>query len=243
MGKLKICLFVIGSLITVLSIYICYSIGWANGFTEAGKQAGYMVGLKEAVSVQNETAYIDGCNSGIREIVQSVCNPSSENHTFRKISYNELDFFLKSDKTDELEYSDNFTCSGYALKLKRNANSQGIACAFVVLNYKNEITGKIDTGHTINAFKFVPYGKTYTQQKDGTWTVKDNDHEDILFVEPQSDEILNFSDLEGMPYQLCRKYWSKCIIYDPRYEWECFKYYSIRTGKVVDRIIKVDLIW
>ena len=243
MGKMKICLVGVGLLITVLSIYICYSIGWASGFTEAGKQAGYMVGLKEAINVQDETAFMEGCNSGIREVVRSVCNPNSENQTFRKITREDLDAFLKADKTDELKYSDNFTCSGYALKLKRNANYQGIACAFVVLNYKNEITGKTDTGHIINAFKYVPYGKTYTQKKDGTWTVKDNDYENTLFVDPQSDEILSFTDLEGMPYQLCGKDWSKYINCNLRYDWGCFQYYNIRFGKVVDRIIKVDLIW
>jgi len=238
---MKICLFVVSLLITTLSIYICYSIGWASGFTEAGKQAGYMVGLKEAISVQDETAFVDGCNSGIREIVQSVCNPSSENRTFKKITKEELDAFLKSDKTDELEYSDYFTCSGYALTLKRNANNRGIACAFVVLNYKNEITGKTDTGHIINAFKYVTAGKEFTQT-NGTLTVRDKDFENTVFVEPQSDECVSIA--EGKPYHLCCGYWlTYSLGCDYRHDWNCITYCQDFFSKVKDRIIKVDTIW
>lgn len=152
MGKVNKCLIVGGLLITILSTYICYSNGWTSGFTDSCKLAGYTEGYYEAASEPDETAFVDGCNSGIQEIVRSVCNPHSEYQSFRKITFHELITFLKSDKTDEIEYSDNFTCSGHALALKRNANSQGIACAFVVLNYKDNATGKTDTGHTINAF-------------------------------------------------------------------------------------------
>ena len=260
MGKMKICLVGVGLLITVLSIYICYSIGWASGFTEAGKQAGYMVGLKEAISVQDETAFIDGCNSGIREIVQSVCNPSGENQTFRKISYKELNNFLKSDKTDELKYTDNFTCSRYALTLKRIANKQGIKCAFVVLNYKNEITGKTDTGHAINAFLVERQPKLTLQETmdafagkkinlwEGDRELVDTVSPSTFFVEPQSDTSLGYGEaagLVGKPYHLCSEYWVKCWNRAPNsyMDFNCFWYYLEMYRKVEDRIVKVDLIW
>ena len=87
MGKMKIYLLVGGLLITILSTYICYSIGWANGFTDSCKLAGYTEGYHEAISVPDETAFIDGCNNGIKEIVKSVCNPRNENQSFRKITF------------------------------------------------------------------------------------------------------------------------------------------------------------
>jgi hypothetical protein len=210
-----------GLLVTILSTYICYSSGWARGFAIAGYTAGY----NEAISAQDETAFVDGCNSGIQEIVRSVCNPRDEYQSFRKITVPELRTFLKSDKTDEIKYSDNFTCSGYALTLKKNANDQGIKCAFVVLNYKDEFTGKTDTGHCINAFEVEGGGQmTADEEKRLEKLPKLSDitgiqpHSNIIYVEPQTDAIID--DLTvGKPYSLLTRYFTNesgdLISYEP----------------------------
>lgn len=257
MGKLKIYLLVGGLLVIILSTYICYCAGWASGLTEAGKQTGYMVGLREAKSIRDEKAFMEGSNSGIKEIVQSECNPGSENQSFRKITKDDLDAFLKSDKTDELNFTDNITTSGYAFTLKKNANKLDIDCAIVILHYQNEITGKYDSGYIINAFKYVSTSKNYYQNKDGTWAIKDVENENTVFVDPKSDKILTYysaADLVGKPYHLCLPYYLQCRYSGPFkvsvnaygvIDTTCMWYYQEMYGtrKVEDKIIKVDLIW
>lgn len=99
---------------------------------------------------------------------------------YKKVYYNDVKEFLVTDKTDTLKYTSNkFDCKNFSSTLKEKANSQGMLCAVVILDYNTSASS-----HAINAFDTIDYG--------------------VIFVEPQSDVMIedihigeNYDELVG----------------------------------------------
>lgn len=77
--------------------------------------------------------------------------------------YNELITFIKLDKTDLIQYSDDFVCADYAELLHNNAEANGIKTAWVSVNFYNN-----DDGHALNAFNTTDKGLVYIDSTGGT---------------------------------------------------------------------------
>ena len=143
--------------------------GYQNGANGRAKEY-YSIGENEGYRYGYDTGHIAGYGNGLIEgwdnaefvAVHTACGdmPSLTPPTSLYVepspvdpTYSQLIEFLNSDDTKNLEYSDDFTCWGFAITLKRNAEKQGIKCAVVSLTYKDEIDGKPVPGHVINMFK------------------------------------------------------------------------------------------
>ncbi|MFC2047909.1 hypothetical protein ACFLSK_00580 [Chloroflexota bacterium] len=86
-------------------------------------------------------------------------NPIATNPT-----WTELKAFLRSDQTDNRQYSlDSFNCVSFAEMLHNNAEDAGIKSAFVSLRFEDE-----PIGHALNAFKTADKGLTYVDCGGGT---------------------------------------------------------------------------
>ncbi len=72
--------------------------------------------------------------------------------------------FITLDKTDENDYSENYTCINFAADFKNNAFQTKYRCVFVYISFP-------ELAHAIVCFNTT-----------------DND---LIFVEPQSDDIVN----------------------------------------------------
>jgi hypothetical protein len=70
-------------------------------------------------------------------------------------TYQQLLDFIKSDKTDELPYTNTFVCSDFAEALHNNAEKAGIKCAWVGCDFTQ---GK---GHAFNEFNTTDRGIVY----------------------------------------------------------------------------------
>jgi hypothetical protein len=83
------------------------------------------------------------------EPIELVNNPNSTDPT-----YQEMITFLKSDKTDEIEYDpDNFMCGDFAQTVHNKAEAAGIRAAWVSIDF----TG-FTVGHACNAFNTTDRG-------------------------------------------------------------------------------------
>ena len=102
-----------------------------------------------------ETYYVGG--DGHEIYLQN--NPNATNPT-----YDELIIFLKNDKTDLIQYTDNFVCADFAERVHNNAEESGIRAAWVSLDFDND-----NEGHALNAFHTVDNGLVFT---DSTGSVE-----------------------------------------------------------------------
>ena len=103
-------------------------------------------------------------------------------------TYEEALDFIKKDQTDEENYDYlNHNCYHFSKKLNNNAEEKGLRCGLV------KITMNGPTPHAINVF--------------------DTTNKGLLFIEPQTDEIVNLS--------IGKNYWTECLSYDKDYgtEW------------------------
>lgn len=77
-------------------------------------------------------------------------------------SYTELIAFLKSDKTDEIEYNyQTFVCADFAETVHNNAETAGYNCAWVVLDFEE------GEGHACNAFNTTDRGLIFVDCTNG----------------------------------------------------------------------------
>lgn len=83
-------------------------------------------------------------------------------YNIRDPSYEEMAFFIGTDKTNENIYSENYTCLNFCNDVKQNAFDQGIKCGFVYIEFS-------DGAHSIVCFKTTDRG--------------------TIYIEPQSDQI------------------------------------------------------
>ncbi|MEF8847755.1 MAG: hypothetical protein V5A68_01315 [Candidatus Thermoplasmatota archaeon] len=70
--------------------------------------------------------------------------------------------FIEEDKTDEIEYNnETFTCIDYVKKINDHAESKGIRCGFVSLNFNGT-----NTGHAILGFNTTDKGMVFFEPQN-----------------------------------------------------------------------------
>lgn len=141
-----------------------YQLGHAQGYSD-GNRSGYLLGFYYG----NETGFADGYVQGVEDGV-------GRGYTIRDPAYDEAIAFIAWDKTDENEYSENYTCFCFAADFKNNAFQAGYRCGFVRIEFPVY-------AHAIICFNTTDYG--------------------VIFVEPQWDDIVtltigqSYSDMNG----------------------------------------------
>lgn len=99
-----------------------------------------------------------------RELLESARNST----LYTNPSYIEMCNFLQQDETSDREYiEEEYTCHHFSRDVNNNAESQGIRCGYVLVNFVG------DTGHAIVAFETVDMG--------------------IVFIEPQGDQLVELA--------------------------------------------------
>lgn len=111
--------------------------------------AGIVSGINDDPNVvypETSEFYYAGANG---EPIKLVNNPNSTDPT-----YQEMITFLKSDKTDEIEYDPNsFVCGDFAEAIHNNAEATGIKAAWVSIDFID-----YTEGHACNAFNTTDRG-------------------------------------------------------------------------------------
>lgn len=77
-------------------------------------------------------------------------------------TYQEVLNFLKTDKTDRKEYTDNFQCGDFAELVHNNAEATGIKCAWVAIDFIDD-----SDSHACNAFNTIDKGLIFIDCVNG----------------------------------------------------------------------------
>jgi hypothetical protein len=97
-------------------------------------------------------------------------------YTIKDPTYSEMKRFLKADHTDRGKYiRDIYDCEHFSADLCRNADEEGIRCAFAILQHPEGIS------HAIVAFNTIDEG--------------------MVYIEPQTDDLVKIE--VGKPYYQC----------------------------------------
>lgn len=144
-----------------------YQSGYANGYSD-GNHSGYQLGYDNGYDTGYESGYLagfyDGNESGFAEgYVQGVEDGAGRGYTIRDPTYDEAIAFTAWDKTDENEYSENYTCHHFTADFKNNAFEAGYRCGYVVIEFP-------EYAHAIVCFNTTDYG--------------------VIFIEPQWEDIV-----------------------------------------------------
>jgi hypothetical protein len=129
-----------------------YQSGDVAGFSR-GKETGYQTGYQTGYSEGYDAGYINGTKDG-----------AGTGYNIRDPSYGEMLNFIKSDNTNNHNYSLNYTCFNFCNDVIENSFNQGIKCGFVYMTFTDS------TAHSVVCFKTTDKG--------------------LIFVEPQTDEIV-----------------------------------------------------
>ncbi|MEM3578387.1 MAG: AN1-type zinc finger protein [Candidatus Bathyarchaeia archaeon] len=133
-----------------------YDLGYAQGYV-SGNLTGFELGYRNG----NSSGYIEGYNKGY---LDGVKDGARTGYNIRDPTYQEMLDFIALDKTDENEYSENYTCLHFTADVKNNAFKAGYRCEFVYIEL------------TLGAHAIVCFNTT---------------DRGIIFIEPQTDEIVN----------------------------------------------------
>jgi len=150
-----------------------YEIGFGSGNSE-GYEKGYNVGYDEGYVNGNLNGYQEGYGTGY---VQGVTDGAGRGYNIRDPTYEEMINFVAADKTDQNQYTQNYTCWNFAGDVKNNAFKAGYRCGFVYIEFP-------DSAHGIVAFNTTNHG--------------------LIYIEPQSDDIVTLTI--GQPYWDRTKY-------------------------------------
>lgn len=152
-----------------------YQLGYEDGY-HLGYQLGYSTGYQLGYSNGSDTGYslgfyygnISGFSDGY---LKGVIDGAGTGYNIRNPTYQEMVNFIAADKTDENEYSENYTCLHFTADVKNNAFKSGYRCGFVYIEFP-------DSAHAIICFNTTDYG--------------------LIFIEPQNDEAATLTI--GQPY-------------------------------------------
>ena len=128
--------------------------------------------LENEVIENYNTGYVEGELVGYNDgYMQGVLDGAGTGWNIRDPTYSESMWFLSSDRTDENEYTENYTCHDFASEFKNNAFYAGYRCGYVYIEFP-------ESAHAIICFDTTDYG--------------------LLYVEPQNDQIVTLKI--GEPY-------------------------------------------
>jgi len=153
--------------------YSGYSLGYSDG-TETSYNLGFYYGNISGY----QKGIVDGNKTGFNlGYLQGVEDGAGRGYNIRDPTYQEMLNFIALDKTDENEYSENYTCFHFTADVKGNAFKSGIKCGFVYVEFP-------DSAHAI-----VCFNTTNCQ---------------LIYIEPQSDDVVTL--IIGQPYWDRTKY-------------------------------------
>ena len=128
-----------------------YNAGLSSGKSQ-GYADGYSKGTGDGFSSGFNVGYVNGSKDG-----------AGSGYNIRDPTYNEMQVFLVSDKTNENLYNDSYTCYEFTHDVLENAFSQGLKAGYVYIEFET-------CAHAIVCFDTVDKG--------------------LVFVEPQSDDVV-----------------------------------------------------
>jgi hypothetical protein len=150
-----------------------YQIGYSKG-----NHSGYSLGYSDGTETSYNLGFYYGNISGYQKgIVDGNKTGFNLGYNIRDPTYQEMLNFIALDKTDENEYSENYTCFHFTADVKGNAFKSGIKCGFVYVEFP-------DSAHAI-----VCFNTTNCQ---------------LIYIEPQSDDVVTL--IIGQPYWDRTKY-------------------------------------
>lgn len=150
-------------ILLILVSYASYSFGYNNGYA-VSFNIGYDLGYDDGYFDGNLTGYEMGYTEG-------VIDGAGRGYNIRDPTCREMLNFIASDRTNENEYSENYTCFHFTADVKSHAFQAGYRCGFVYILFP-------DDAHAIVCFNTTDQG--------------------LIFIEPQSDEIVTLAI--GQPY-------------------------------------------
>lgn len=218
-SKILAIVMVIGIIASMWLAHIAYQYGWqcgdSYGFSDGcgykaeeyaafgysvGEEAGYILGAKDGY----HDGYYEGWDRGENSAVSILCpsgptSPPTSLYIGSPVevsnpSWAQLRGFLYMDRTEDLIYSDDFNCWGFAIAMKRHAQEHGIRCAIVSMTYRDTIDDKPVAGHVINMFEVVdpPQEALYGQ---GHWWLVDGSPR--VYVDAQNERIVYDIEVGG----------------------------------------------
>lgn len=138
--------------------YLGYDDGEERGY-DSGFYYGNVSGFQKGFSDGNETGFADGYIEGVED-------GAGRGYTIRDPTYREALDFIALDRTDENEYSGDYTCLHFTADVKNNAFQAGYRCGFVYVEFP-------DSAHAVVCFDTTGNG--------------------LIFIEPQTDEVVALS--------------------------------------------------
>ena len=132
-----------------------YNSGQAEGYQQGeaeGRQLGKLEGYDEGYLAGKADGYEEGVEIGYEEGAEDSLG---HGYMIQDPTYNQVTKFLKKDKTDQNEFSEDiYVCSHFARDVCNDAEFEGLRCAYVGLIYP-------EGGHAIIAFSTIDEGLVY----------------------------------------------------------------------------------
>jgi hypothetical protein len=158
-----------------------YEYGYTQGYNSghvSGYQIGYSSGNCSGYQLGYDFGFLDGNQTGFADgYIEGVEDGAGKGYTIRDPTYQEVMDFIALDRTDENEYSEDYTCFHFTADVKDNAFHAGYRCGFVYIEFP-------DSAHLIVCFSTLNNG--------------------LIFIEPQNDYITTLT--VGQPYWDRAKY-------------------------------------
>jgi len=143
-----------------------YELGYGNGNSTGytlGYNNGNLTGYESGYRNGNSTGYSSGYGNGY---LKGVIDGAGTGYNIRDPAYQEMLTFIALDRTDENQYSENYSCFHFTADVEAHAYQAGYRCGFVHIEYP-------DYAHAIVCFDTTDQG--------------------LIFIEPQLDDIVTLS--------------------------------------------------
>lgn len=141
-----------------------------------GEKTGYDNGYSKGYDLGKVNGHLQGYSEGYEN---GTIDGAGTGYNIRDPTYSEMKTFIESDTTNQHTWTESYTCFNFCNDVITHAYSQGIRVGFVYIAYYD------DTSHAIICFDTTDRG--------------------IVYVEPQTDEIIPLSTNTvypiGSPYE------------------------------------------
>jgi hypothetical protein len=152
-----------------------YQFGYSDG-NYSGVQQGYVLGFNSGNLSGFQNGYDYGYNGGYGAgytvgYSQGFKDGLGRSYNISDPTYQQTISFIATDKTNENEYSENYTCWNFVADVNNNAFRVGYRCGFVYIEFPT-------SAHAIVCFNTTDLG--------------------MIFIEPQDDNVMTLT--VGQPY-------------------------------------------